>query len=118
MVKKSKDALRTIGEISAILDLPPHVLRLWEKKFSNIEPIKYNNRRYYSADTINTLKTIKELLYKENYSINDVLSYFKNNQTKHSQLTLFTPSIKPDLSLIKSKLIEAKYKLDALLHKS
>lgn len=116
MHKKSKEALRTIGEVSEILDLPPHIIRFWETKFSHVKPTKYNNRRYYSSNTVNLLKTIKELLYTENYSINDALLYFKNNQKKHAQLALFT--IKPDLSLVKNKLIEARCKLDALLQKS
>lgn len=114
--KKSKEALRTIGEVAEMLDLPPHVIRFWETKFTNIKPTKYNNRRYYSSSTVNVIQTIKELLYKENYSINDALLYFKNNQKKHAQLALF--SLKPDLSAVKNKLIEARCKLDALLQKS
>ena len=67
---KESNALKTIGEISKLLDIPTYVLRFWEKKFLNVSPIqKKNGRRYYSNEDFLLLKKIKELLYVKHYSI-------------------------------------------------
>ncbi|MGB1945897.1 MAG: MerR family transcriptional regulator, partial [Candidatus Puniceispirillaceae bacterium] len=48
MTDKSSDAFRTISEVSAALDVPPHVLRFWETKFTSLRPLKRSGgRRYY-----------------------------------------------------------------------
>ena len=47
---KSDEAMRTIGEVAESLDLPPHVLRFWETRFKQIDPVKRaGGRRYLSA---------------------------------------------------------------------
>ena len=63
---KSENAFRTISEVSAELDLPQHVLRFWETRFSQIKPMKRNGgRRLYRPDHIALLKGIKALLYDQ-----------------------------------------------------
>ena len=67
---KSPDALKTIGEVSKMFDVPVYVLRFWEKKISLISPIKKKNgTRYYDKSQIQLIGTLKKLLYKQKYSI-------------------------------------------------
>ena len=64
--KKSSRAFRTIGEAASVLDVPQHVLRFWEVKFSQITPVKRRGgRRYYRPKDIYLLLTIRKLLYQD-----------------------------------------------------
>lgn len=68
--EKSPTALRTISEVSELLDVPQHVLRFWETKFAQIKPLKRNGgRRFYRPDDIEVLQQVKFLLYKQGYTI-------------------------------------------------
>lgn len=68
--EKSPNALRTISEAAEILDVPQHVLRFWETKFSQIKPLKRNGgRRFYRPQDIDVLQQIKHLLYNQGYTI-------------------------------------------------
>ncbi|WP_421724075.1 MerR family transcriptional regulator [Bauldia sp.] len=70
---KSPDAFRTISEVADDLDLPQHVLRFWETRFSQIKPMKRGGgRRYYRPDDVDLLRGIKLLLYGEGYTIRGV----------------------------------------------
>ena len=70
MVQKAPGAYQTISEVSVQLDVPAHVLRFWESKFSVLKPLKRSGgRRYYRAEDIQLLKCIKSLLYDEGYTI-------------------------------------------------
>src|SRR5918998_873557 len=67
---KSPDAFRTISEVAEDLDVPQHVLRFWETRFSHIKPLKRGGgRRYYRPDDVDLLKGIRHLLYGEGYTI-------------------------------------------------
>ena len=84
---KSPDALKTIGEVSNLVDVPIYVLRFWEKKISMIKPIKKNNgTRYYDSEQIDLIKNLKKLLYEKKFSIegakNQLLAEKKNNKEK------------------------------------
>ena len=70
---KSPDAFRTISEVAEDLDLPQHVLRFWETRFSQIRPLKRGGgRRYYRPDDVDLLRGIRHLLYGEGYTIKGV----------------------------------------------
>lgn len=67
---KSPDAFKTISEVADDLDLPQHVLRFWETRFSQIKPLKRGGgRRYYRPDDIDLLRGIRHFLYGEGYTI-------------------------------------------------
>ena len=67
---KRSDAFKTISETAGMLSLPQHVLRFWESKFPQIKPLKLRGgRRYYRPQDIELLFTIKQLLYKQGYTI-------------------------------------------------
>ena len=73
MASKGPEAFRTISEVAHDLDLPQHVLRFWETRFSQIRPMKRGGgRRYYRPDDIELLRSIRHLLYGEGYTIRGV----------------------------------------------
>lgn len=129
MKTKSENALRTIGEISEIIEVPAHVIRFWETKFHQIKPIKIHNRRYYDLQNIELIKIIKHNLYEKKLSISEAVDLFKKPQKDiiPKQLNLFevqnhnlAGKIFPnDLSLseVRNKLNKAKNRLNALLQR-
>lgn len=82
-MNKSPDAFRTISEVADDLDLPQHVLRFWETRFSQIRPMKRGGgRRYYRPDDVDLLKGIRHLLYEEGYTIKGVQRILKEQGNK------------------------------------
>jgi len=75
---KAPDAFRTISEVAEDLDLPQHVLRFWETRFSQIRPLKRGGgRRYYRPQDVDLLRGIRHLLYGEGYTIRGVQRILK-----------------------------------------
>ena len=71
--KKSAQAFKNIREVSEELDVPQHVLRFWESKFSEIRPLKRGGRRrYYRPEDVALLRIIRDLLYVQGYKIRGV----------------------------------------------
>ena len=67
---KSADAFRTISEVAEWLDLPTHVLRFWESKFTQVKPVKRaGGRRYYRPNDMVLLGGIKKLLHDDGMTI-------------------------------------------------
>lgn len=70
---KSPEAFRTISEVADDLDVPKHVLRFWEGKFSQLRPLKRGGgRRYYRPEDVDLLRGIRRLLYGDGYTIKGV----------------------------------------------
>jgi DNA-binding transcriptional MerR regulator len=60
----------TIGEVSELCGVKPHVLRYWEQEFTQLKPIKRRgNRRYYQHHEVLLVRRIRELLYEEGFTI-------------------------------------------------
>lgn len=73
MPAKSSRAFRTISEASDELDLKPHVLRFWEAKFPDLQPItRGGGRRFYRHEDIDFLRGLRILLHDEKHKIKDV----------------------------------------------
>lgn len=67
---KQPGALRTIGEVSALLGLRQHVLRYWETQFPMLQPVKRSgSRRYYRPEDIALLRRIDDLVHREGYTL-------------------------------------------------
>lgn len=61
----------TIGEVSELCEVKPHVLRYWEQEFSQLKPNKRRgNRRYYQHKDVQLIQRIKSLLYQQGFTIN------------------------------------------------
>jgi DNA-binding transcriptional MerR regulator len=83
-VDKSPDAFRTISEAAEELDLPQHVLRFWETRFSLIKPLKRGGgRRYYRPDDVMLLKGIRHLLYDQGFTIRGVQKILKDQGPRY-----------------------------------
>ena len=83
---KSPQAFRTISEVSNEVNIPAHVLRFWETKFPNINPLKRSgNRRYYRPEDIKLIIKIKTLLYDNGYTVKGVQKLLKENDNKNSE---------------------------------
>ena len=77
-MEKSIDAFRTISEVAVDLDLPQHVLRFWETRFTQIKPLKRGGgRRYYRPEDVDLLAAVRRLLYEEGYTIKGVQKILK-----------------------------------------
>ncbi len=80
---KSPEGFRTISEVAAELDVPPHVLRFWESKFSQVRPLKRGGRRrYYRPEDVALLRRIRALLYSDGYTIRGVQKVLREKGVK------------------------------------
>ena len=60
----------TIGEVSELCEVKPHVLRYWEQEFTQLKPVKRRgNRRYYQRQDVVLIRQIRSLLYEEGFTI-------------------------------------------------
>ena len=79
-MEKSPDAFRTISEVADDLDLPQHVLRFWETRFTQIKPMKRGGgRRYYRPQDVDLIKGIRHMLYDQGYTIKGVQKLLREN---------------------------------------
>ncbi len=80
---KSAAAFRTISEVSTNLDVPQHVLRFWESKFTPVRPLKRGGgRRYYRPEDVDLLRRIRNLLYTDGYTIKGVQRLLREGHGK------------------------------------
>jgi len=81
---KSEGAYRTISEVAKQLDIQPHVLRFWESKFTQIQPLKRSsNRRFYRPEDIALVTGIKHLLHGQGMTIKGVQKLIKDHGVNH-----------------------------------
>jgi DNA-binding transcriptional MerR regulator len=72
-IEKSESAFRTIGELSAELGVPQHILRYWETRFSQLRPLtRAGNRRYYRPEDVALARRIDAALNRDGYTIKGV----------------------------------------------
>ncbi len=80
---KSAGAFRTISEVASELNVPQHVLRFWETRFTQIKPMKRGGgRRYYRPEDIALLTRVRSLLYEDGYTIKGVQKLFRDGGLK------------------------------------
>lgn len=79
--RKADGAFKTISEVAEELDLPAHVLRFWETKFPQIQPLKRGGgRRYYRPADVDLIARIRDLLHHQGYTIRGVQQLFKSEE--------------------------------------
>jgi DNA-binding transcriptional MerR regulator len=122
---KSEAAFRTISEVSEDLDVPQHVLRFWESKFPQIKPLKRGGgRRYYRPEDLQLLKRIRDLLYKDGYTIKGVQKLLKEEtpapsliaaETVRSAASVVQPELRLEPAVKHPWSGEARSELERLL---
>ncbi len=131
---KSPEAFRTISEAAEELDVPQHVLRFWETKFSFIRPMKRaGGRRFYRPQDIAVLQGVRRLLHEEGYTIKGVQKLHKEHGLRRlvaaqgegpaSDHGVIEAGARPaagvgaadDLLALRERLVMAKARLDDLL---
>ena len=117
MSDKANDAFKTISEVSALLDLPQHVLRFWESKFSNLRPLKRRGgRRYYRPNDVAVLHRIRQLLYVDGFTIQGAqkLLRSKASATRPNALATASSGSGENLAAAMTMLDDVKSRLAAL----
>ena len=73
----------TIGEVSELCAVKPHVLRYWEQEFPQLKPVKRRgNRRYYQRQDVLIIRQIRSLLYDEGFTIGGARQRLTGDQAK------------------------------------
>ena len=76
----------TIGEVSNLCDVKPHVLRYWEQEFPQLNPVKRRgNRRYYQRQDVITIRQIRGLLYEQGFTITGARQRLTSEDAKEDQ---------------------------------
>lgn len=77
----------TIGEVSELCGVKPHVLRYWEQEFSQLKPVKRRgNRRYYQHHEVLLIRRIRELLYEQGFTISGARNKLDSRGASHAIL--------------------------------
>ena len=77
----------TIGEVSDLCGVKPHVLRYWEQEFTQLKPVKRRgNRRYYQHHEVLLIRRIRELLYEEGFTISGARNRLDNARLENARL--------------------------------
>ena len=93
----------TIGEVSELCGVKPHVLRYWEQEFTQLKPLKRRgNRRYYQHHEVLLIRRIRELLYEHGFTINGARN--RLDEPHATALKLSKTESGLDISMIKSEL--------------
>jgi DNA-binding transcriptional MerR regulator len=77
----------TIGEVSELCAVKPHVLRYWEQEFTELNPVKRRgNRRYYQRHEVLMIRQIRSLLYDQGYTIGGARSHLTSDNAKEDSI--------------------------------
>jgi DNA-binding transcriptional MerR regulator len=84
----------TIGEVSELCAVKPHVLRYWEQEFTQLRPMKRRgNRRYYQHHEVLLIRKIRELLYDQGFTISGARNQLHDTRARGADLPLETTSM-------------------------
>jgi DNA-binding transcriptional MerR regulator len=79
----------TIGEVSELCGVKPHVLRYWEQEFTQLKPVKRRgNRRYYQHHEVLLIRRIRDLLYEQGFTISGARNRLDESQGGNGRLAL------------------------------
>lgn len=99
----------TIGEVSELCSVKPHVLRYWEQEFPQLKPVKRRgNRRYYQRQDVLTIRQIRALLYDQGFTIGGARQQMSDDPVKAS-----SSEIKYDV-LLEEMIVELQEVLQVL----
>src|SRR5215813_978870 len=82
----------TIGEVSDLCAVKPHVLRYWEQEFTQLKPVKRRgNRRYYQHHEVLLIRRIRDLLYEQGFTINGARHRLESDSFAHTVIVPIEP---------------------------
>jgi DNA-binding transcriptional MerR regulator len=91
--EKAPDAFRTIGELSAELNVAQHILRYWETKFPQLRPLqRAGNRRYYRPADVALARRIHRLLGEEGYTVKGVQKLLRSKDETADEPLILRPA--------------------------
>ncbi|MBC7575455.1 MAG: MerR family transcriptional regulator [Herminiimonas sp.] len=99
----------TIGEVSDLCGVKPHVLRYWEQEFSQLKPVKRRgNRRYYQHHEVLLIRRIRELLYEQGFTISGARNKLDSRMVEEADLaSLAAPAVEAvDLVMLRAELTD------------
>ena len=113
---KSDAAFRTISEVAEELNVPQHVLRFWETKFTQIRPLKRGGgRRYYRPEDVALLKRVRTLLYTDGMTIRGVQKLLREGPAKSAEPAVAPqPAVEKSARLGRNEMTELLAELTAL----
>jgi DNA-binding transcriptional MerR regulator len=86
----------TIGEVSELCGVKPHVLRYWEQEFTQLKPVKRRgNRRYYQHHEVLLIRRIRELLYEQGFTISGARNRLDESVTAAAKSTVRAEASEP-----------------------
>ena len=95
----------TIGEVSELCGVKPHVLRYWEQEFSQLKPVKRRgNRRYYQHQEVLLIRRIRQLLYEEGFTISGARNRLEAASLDGNRRAAASPAVKVDFAKLKDEL--------------
>jgi DNA-binding transcriptional MerR regulator len=116
----------TIGEVSELCGVKPHVLRYWEQEFTQLKPVKRRgNRRYYQHHEVLLIRRIRELLYEQGFTISGARNKLDSrsidvadSMAEHDAAAVDAQAqaaqvSAPDLAALRAELIDILALLDA-----
>lgn len=96
----------TIGEVSELCGVKPHVLRYWEQEFNQLKPVKRRgNRRYYQHHEVLLVRRIRQLLYDEGFTISGARNRL-DDASAHGESPATAPVQLPQTGSLKGELAE------------
>lgn len=88
----------TIGEVSELCAVKPHVLRYWEQEFTQLKPVKRRgNRRYYQHHEVLLIRRIRDLLYEQGFTINGARN--RLDEVRHHGGAATAPDVEESTSI-------------------
>jgi DNA-binding transcriptional MerR regulator len=102
----------TIGEVSDLCGVKPHVLRYWEQEFTQLKPVKRRgNRRYYQHHEVLLIRRIRDLLYDQGFTISGARNRLGESVTEPAKASRAAAAGKANLAALRK---EIKHVLDIL----
>ena len=108
----------TIGEVSELCGVKPHVLRYWEQEFTQLKPVKRRgNRRYYQHHEVLLIRRIRELLYEQGFTISGARNRLdgRGGQAEDVEAVPPVPPAPPEPSIAPELLREELHAILAIL---
>jgi len=97
----------TIGEVSDLCGVKPHVLRYWEQEFTQLKPVKRRgNRRYYQHHEVLLIRRIRELLYEQGFTISGARNKLDSRIANAADIAAGLPPLELDTVAVRHELAE------------